>query len=60
MLTICTLIGLFIGCGDNCYEVGYEGYDNGRMFIGVYTDNTEYGYVISSQGIYLDAILEKQ
>ena len=39
--------------------VGYEGYENGKVYVGVYTPQCEYGYVITHNEIYLDTILEK-
>jgi hypothetical protein len=39
--------------------VGYEGYDNGKLYIGTYTPTCEYGWVITSREIYLDTIYEK-
>ena len=50
MLTIATLLSMI---------VGYEGYDNGKVYFGVYTPNCEYGYVMTAEEIYLDTILEK-
>ena len=50
MLTLYTIFGMF---------VGFEGYDNGKVYFGVYTPNCEYGYVITPEEIYLDTILEK-
>mgnify|MGYP006242242247 FL=1 len=51
MLTICTIFGMM---------VGFEGYDNGKVYFGVYTPNCEYGYVITPEEIYLDTIYEKK
>ena len=50
MITIATLFGLF---------VGFEGYDNGKVYLGVYTRQCEYGYVITQEEIYLDTIFTK-
>lgn len=50
MLTIYTIFGMMIG---------FEGYDNGKVYFGVYTPNCEYGYVITPEEIYLDTIYEK-
>ena len=50
MLTLYTIFGMF---------VGFEGYDNGKVYFGVYTPNCEYGYVITPEEIYLDTIYEK-
>ena len=50
MLTIATLLSMV---------VGFEGYDNGKVYFGVYTPNCEYGYVITPEEIYLDTIFEK-
>lgn len=41
------------------YGVGYEGYDDGKMYIGVYAGNMEYGWVVTEKEIYLDTVMEK-
>ena len=51
MLTIASFIGMF---------VGFEGYLNGKLYVGVYTPKCEYGYVITPEEIYLDTIYEKR
>ena len=51
MLTLYTIFGMF---------VGFEGYDNGKVYVGIYTPQTEYGYVVGAEGIYLDTIFEKK
>ena len=51
MLTIYTIFGMMIG---------FEGYDNGKVYFGVYTPNCEYGYVVTPEEIYLDTIFEKK
>jgi hypothetical protein len=38
------------------YGVGYEGYDNGKLYFGIYTPNAEYGWVVTHNDIYLDTI----
>ena len=50
MLTTVTLLSMF---------VGFEGYLNGKIYIGIYTPNCEYGYVIKNNEIYLDSVYEK-
>ena len=50
MLTIAMMLSMM---------VGYEGYDNGKIYVGVYTPTTEYGYVVTSSEIYLDTIFQK-
>ena len=50
MWTIITLLTAFIG---------YEGYDDGKLYIGTYTTTCEYGWVITDGEIYLDTIYEK-
>lgn len=42
------------------YGVGYEGYDNNKLYVGVYTPSVEYGYVITEKEIYLDTIFVKE
>jgi hypothetical protein len=39
--------------------VGFEGYLNGKLYIGTYTPTCEYGWVITDSEIYLDTIYEK-
>jgi hypothetical protein len=41
------------------FGVGFEGFENGKAYVGVYTPDAEYGYVITSEQMYLDTILEK-
>jgi len=41
------------------FGVGYEGYDNGKHYVGTYTPTKEYGWVIQDGEIHLDSILEK-
>ena len=50
MMTLTMILGLF---------VGYEGYDNGKLYIGTYTPTCEYGWVITNREVYLDTIYEK-
>ena len=54
MFTIATLLGLF-GIG-----AGVEGFDDGKLYLGIYAPHIEYGYVVTSSEIYLDTILEKK
>ena len=42
------------------YGVGYEGYENGKLYVGTYTPNMEYGWVVTEREIYLDTIFEKK
>jgi hypothetical protein len=42
------------------YGVGYEGYDEGKWYFGVYTPSYEYGYVVTDREIYLDTIFSKK
>jgi len=50
MLTTITFLSMF---------VGFEGYLNGKLYVGIYTPNCEYGYVIKNNEIYLDSVYEK-
>jgi len=50
MLTIVTLLSMF---------AGYEGYNDDKVYIGIYTPTCEYGWVITNGEIYLDTIYEK-
>jgi hypothetical protein len=50
MLTIATLLSMF---------VGVEGVENGKVYVGVYTPQYEYGYVVTPNEIYLDTIFQK-
>jgi AAA+ superfamily predicted ATPase len=50
MLTLFTILGMFCG---------YEGYDDGKVYFGIYTPNAEYGYVIKKDEIYLDTVYVK-
>lgn len=51
MMTLYTIFGMF---------VGFEGYENGKVYVGIYTPQTEYGYVVGTEGIYLNTIFEKK
>ena len=42
------------------YGAGYEGYDDGKGYFGVYTPSCEYGYVVTDREIYLDTIFSKK
>ena len=50
MFTAITLLSMF---------VGFEGYLNGKIYVGIYTPNCEYGYVIKNNEIYLDSVYVK-
>lgn len=54
MLTLVTLVGM-LG-----YWAGFEGYSDGKLYIGLYTPSAEYGYVVTNREIYLDTVLEKK
>ena len=41
------------------YGVGFEGYDSGKVYFGVYTPNREYGYVVTNREVYLDAVFSR-
>jgi hypothetical protein len=53
MVYCALLFGLF------GYSVGYEGYDQGKYYFGVYGKDVEYGYVVGSEGVYLDTVMDK-
>jgi hypothetical protein len=53
MLTLLLWAGMF------GYGVGYEGYSDGKLYVGTYTPKAEYGWVVTDREIYLDTILEK-
>lgn len=44
-------------CG---YGIGYEGYRDNKLYIGLYSPNIEYGYAISDKEIYLDTVYIKR
>lgn len=46
-------LAILVMCGYSC---GYEGYENNKIYFGLYTPKIEYGYVISDHGIYLDTV----
>lgn len=48
---------LIMFCG---YGIGYEGYSDNKLYIGLYAPNVEYGYVITEKEIYLDAVYVKR
>lgn len=43
-------------CGMLGYGCGYEGYEDGKIYVGVYTPQSEYGFVIKNSEIYLDTV----
>ena len=51
MLTIAAILSIF---------VGYEGYDDGKLYIGVYTPSAEYGWIVTDREIWLDTVYEKR
>jgi hypothetical protein len=51
-------ITMFVGLMG--YGVGFEGYDDSKLYFGVYTPEVEYGWVVTNDDIYLDTILEKR
>ena len=53
MYTIVMLLGM-VG-----YGVGFEGYDGGNMYFGIYTPSVEYGVVVNNREVYLDTIFLK-
>lgn len=53
MYTFAMLVGM-LG-----YGVGYEGCENGKVYFGFYTRDTEYGWVVTDKDIYLDTVLKK-
>ncbi len=36
--------------------IGFEGFINGKVYVGIYTPKKEYGYVITENEIYLDTV----
>lgn len=42
------------------FGVGFEGYDNGKLYLGTYTPSKEYGWVVTDKEVYLDTVLEKK
>jgi two-component SAPR family response regulator len=41
------------------YGVGFEGVDGGKLYVGVYTPEAEYGWVVTNREIYLDTVFQK-
>lgn len=54
------MLTLFFLYGMLGYGVGYEGYSDGKLYVGLYTPNAEYGYVVTDREIYLDTVFEKK
>lgn len=52
------MLTIFFLCG--MIGLGYEGYEDGKIYFGLYTPNAEYGYVVTNKEIYLDTVFEKQ
>jgi len=53
MYAIALLVGM-LG-----YGAGYEGYDDGKWYFGMYTPTCEYGWVVTGEDVYLDTIFQK-
>jgi len=41
------------------FMVGYEGYEDGKYYFGVYTPTAEYGWVVKDGEIWLDTVYTK-
>ena len=54
MYNLVMLLGL-IG-----YGVGFEGYSDGKLYVGAYTPNAEYGWIVTPNSVYLDTIFVKR
>ena len=54
------MLTIFFLCGMFGYGGGYEGYSDGKFYIGLYTPNAEYGYVVTDREIYLDTVFLKK
>ena len=50
MFNVFLILGMFCG---------FEGYENGKVYIGVYTPSAEYGWVVTDREIWLDTIYRK-
>ena len=42
------------------YGAGFEGYHDHKIYIGIYSPNAEYGWVVTDKSIYLDTVLQKR
>ena len=54
------MLALVCLLGSLGYGAGYEGYSDRKLYVGVYTPEHEYGWVISHKEIYLDTIFTKR
>lgn len=54
MIAIATVLA-FLG-----YGAAYEGHDNGKWHLGVYTPQAEYGWVVTKDSVYLDTVFVKE
>jgi hypothetical protein len=43
-------------CGMFGYGCGYEGYSDGKFYVGIYTPHNQYGFVVEKSEIYLDTV----
>lgn len=41
------------------FGIGFEGIDDGKVYIGTYTPEYEYGWVVEDGEIWLDVVMEK-
>jgi len=51
-----TMYNLIMILGFLGYGAGYEGCDCGKWYFGIYTPQAEYGWVVTSNDIYLDTV----
>lgn len=42
------------------YGVGFEGVDGDKVYIGTYTPQAEYGWVVQNGEVWLDVVVEKK
>jgi len=54
------VLTIYFLCGMLGYGMGYEGFENGKLYIGVYTPKVEYGWVVTEKEIYLDTVFERK
>lgn len=55
-----TVYALAIALLSMGYGLGFEGYNDGKLYVGAYTPTAEYGWIITEKEIYLDTVFEKR
>ena len=53
------MLAALVLIGSLGYGLGYDGYENGKIYFSLLTPQADYGIVVSADEIYCDTIFEK-